>query len=80
MKIVEWIAARCGGSNSYESIKVGCKSNAEATVTIRTNTQEIANSNDKQEMFGYMLGKWIVKRSSAYFCKGLYVALKEGMA
>lgn len=69
------IIAFCGGQNKYESIKVGANSHAELTATIRTNIQEIANSNEKLEMFGYMYGKWLTKRSSTYFLTGLYKAL-----
>jgi len=73
----EKIIAFCGGQNKYESIKVGINSHAELTATIRTNIQDIANSNEKLEMFGYMFGKWLTKRSSIYFLTGLSKALME---
>lgn len=69
---------QCGGNNSYDSTKIGCNPHGELTVTIRTNQQEISNSNEKLELMGYMFGKWIVKRCSDYFCIGLNKALKEG--
>jgi hypothetical protein len=68
---------QCGGNNSYDSTKIGNKSDGEMTATIRTNIQEIANSNEKLEMFGYMFGKWLTKRSSIYFLTGLSKALME---
>jgi len=48
------------------------------TTTIRTNRQDISNGNPTLEQYGYMFGKWIIKRSSIHFCIGLYKALKEG--
>jgi hypothetical protein len=79
MGLVEKIVKLCGGINSYVSIKLGCKSDGEMTITIRTNYQEIANENNKQELFGYMLGKWLMKNTSVFFCNGLFKCLKEGM-
>lgn len=71
------IIAFCGGQNKYETTKVGANSNAELTATIRTNIQGIANGNEKLEMFGYMFGQWLTKRSSIYFLTGLSKALME---
>lgn len=76
--IRETVIKLCGGSNSYDSTKLGCDSHGELTVTIRTNRQEIANGNSALEQYGYIFGKWIIKRSNMYFCIGLYKALKEG--
>jgi hypothetical protein len=79
MNIKQTIVKLCGGSNSYISTKVGCKSSGELTSTIRTNIQEIANSNEKIELMGYMFGKWIIKNTSVFFSNGLFKALKEGL-
>ena len=68
---------QCGGDNSYDSAKLGCTAHGELTVTIRTNKQDISHGNSALETYGYMFGKWIVKRSSEYFCIGLYRALRE---
>lgn len=68
----------CGGNNSYKTIKLGCSSHAEMTVTVRTNIQEIVNSNEKLDMLGYMFGKWIKKNADDYFLSGLFKALSEG--
>ena len=78
MSIKETIIKFCGGSNSYESVKVGNNSHAEMTVSIRTNIQDISKSNVELETLGYIFGTWIIKRSSMHFCIGLYKALKEG--
>jgi len=78
MKLFEKVRKLCGGTNSYQSIKVGCKPDGEMTVTIRTNKQEIANGGEKLETFGYMFGKWLINQRSIYFCNGLFKALKEG--
>jgi hypothetical protein len=76
--IVETIKKLCGGNNSYDSTKVMCNPHGEMTATIRTNKQEIANSNEKLQLFGYTFGKWLIKKTNVYFMIGLYNAIKEG--
>jgi len=73
------IQKECGGTNSYQNIRVDCGPNSEMTTSIRTNIQEIANSNSKIEMLGNMYGKWLLKKTSAYFLNGLYKVLREGI-
>jgi len=80
--LLDWmpgmVTKYCGGSNSYESTKLGCEAHGELTATIRTNKQEISNGNQNIEQYGYMFGKWIIKKTCTNFCIGLYKALKEG--
>ena len=77
MSIKETIIKFCGGNNSYTSIKAGVRSNAEMTVTVRTNIQEIANGNGQLDQYGYMFGKWIKKNADSYFLSGLFKALSD---
>jgi len=77
MNIKEKIIKACGGNNSFVSIKVGCKPDGELTTTIRINKQELANSNEKLELLGYMFAKWIIKNTSVFFVIGMFKAFKE---